>query len=97
MFDQKSPAAAAAAPVLKKKSIGMCRALYDYDAQSDLELSFKERDLITILEKDESGWWHGELNGVVGVFPAADWVEEGEDCLLFSLFGGSQSILFCLS
>jgi hypothetical protein len=60
----------------RPKGIGTCRALYDYDAQSDLELSFKERDVIAILEKDESGWWHGELNGRVGVFPAANWVEE---------------------
>jgi hypothetical protein len=51
--------------VSKKKSLGVCRALYDYDAQSDLELSFKENDLISILEKDDSGWWHGELNGMV--------------------------------
>ena len=60
----------------RPKGIGLCRAMYDYDAQSDLELSFKERDVITILEKDDSGWWHGELGGRVGVFPAANWVEE---------------------
>merc|ERR1711991_115079 len=41
-----------------------------------MELSFCEDDVITIIEKDDSGWWHGELNGKVGVFPAADWVEE---------------------
>ncbi len=67
-----SPAGGGSRP----KGIGSCRALYDYDAQSDLELSFKERDVITILEKDESGWWHGELGGRMGVFPAANWVEE---------------------
>ncbi len=67
-----SPVGASSRP----KGIGVCRALYDYDAQSDLELSFKERDVITILEKDDSGWWHGELGGKVGVFPAANWVEE---------------------
>jgi hypothetical protein len=58
------------------RGIGFAKALYDYEAQSDLELSFQEDDLITIIEKDASGWWHGELNGKVGVFPAADWVEE---------------------
>jgi nostrin len=26
--------------------------------------------LITIREKQEDGWWLGELNGVVGIFPA---------------------------
>lgn len=56
--------------------MGKCAALYDYDAQSEQELSFKAGDVISILDKDESGWWHGELNGRVGVFPAAEWVEE---------------------
>ncbi len=27
--------------------------------------SFKAGDTIVILDKDESGWWHGELNGYV--------------------------------
>lgn len=65
-FASQSPVATSSVAVVsKKRTLGVCRALYDYDAQSDLELSFKEGDLITILEKDDSGWWHGELNGLV--------------------------------
>eukprot|EP00013_Stygamoeba_regulata_P028858 CAMPEP_0177646796 /NCGR_PEP_ID=MMETSP0447-20121125/9957_1 /TAXON_ID=0 /ORGANISM="Stygamoeba regulata, Strain BSH-02190019" /LENGTH=1048 /DNA_ID=CAMNT_0019149337 /DNA_START=284 /DNA_END=3426 /DNA_ORIENTATION=- len=56
--------------------IGKCRALYDYDATDPNELSFKQNEIITILQKDPSGWWQGELNGRVGVFPSVDWVEE---------------------
>ena len=33
-------------------------------------------DIITILDKDASGWWKGELNGNVGFFPSVEWVEE---------------------
>ena len=29
-----------------------------------------------MLQKDPSGWWQGELNGKIGVFPSVDWVEE---------------------
>jgi endophilin-A len=37
-------------------------------------LSFKEGDIITILEK-EGDWWTGQLNGVTGLFPA-NFIEE---------------------
>jgi len=44
-------------------------ALYDYTGQND-ELSFKEGNLITILDKDSGGWWKGELDGKIGWLPA---------------------------
>ena len=56
--------------------IGKVRALFDYDAQSEHELSFKQGEIINIVEKDTSGWWNGELNGQFGLFPAEEWVEE---------------------
>ena len=46
------------------------QALYDYDATTDDELSFRENDIITILQKDPAGWWEGELNGKKGWVPA---------------------------
>ena len=46
------------------------QALYDYDATTDDELTFKEGDVITILQKDPAGWWEGELNGRKGWVPA---------------------------
>ncbi|XP_052228176.1 F-BAR and double SH3 domains protein 2-like isoform X2 [Dreissena polymorpha] len=50
------------------------RALYDYEGTSSEELSFVEGTLIRVLRKDENGiddgFWEGELNGRVGVFPS---------------------------
>lgn len=47
-------------------------ALYDFEGQSEGDLSFKEGDKIKIVEKSEStdDWWEGELRGVKGSFPA---------------------------
>ncbi|KAM9973382.1 hypothetical protein ACTFIR_012758 [Dictyostelium discoideum] len=46
------------------------RALYDYDAADDKEISFKENDVICITQDFEDGWWNGDLNGNVGRVPA---------------------------
>jgi len=46
------------------------RALYDYTGTHDYELSFCAGDIITVTQEDAStGWWTGDLNGVVGPFP----------------------------
>eukprot|EP01111_Echinosteliopsis_oligospora_P014912 TRINITY_DN5735_c1_g1_i3.p1 TRINITY_DN5735_c1_g1~~TRINITY_DN5735_c1_g1_i3.p1 ORF type:complete len:1071 (+),score=360.39 TRINITY_DN5735_c1_g1_i3:181-3393(+) len=47
-----------------------CVAIYDYEASTDDELTFKEGDVITILQKDQNGWWQGELMGKKGWIPA---------------------------
>jgi hypothetical protein len=44
-------------------------ALYDYEATDEGELTFKQGDVITVLEKYENGWWSGELRSQAGVFP----------------------------
>jgi len=46
------------------------KALYEYAAIEDVELSFKAGDVITVISEDSSGWWEGSLNGKVGLFPA---------------------------
>jgi len=52
---------------LQKKKFKAC---YDYITQEKDELSFKEGDIITLLEKYiDSDWWKGELNGKIGLFP----------------------------
>lgn len=45
------------------------KALFDYDAQEPNELSFKEGDILIVVEKDESGWWTCRLNGKDGQVP----------------------------
>ncbi|KAJ3148444.1 Unconventional myosin-Ie [Geranomyces variabilis] len=47
-----------------------CKALYDYEASEADELSFKTGAVISITNKDDEGWWQGELNGRKGLFPA---------------------------
>lgn len=47
--------------------------MYDYEGQTDDELSFPEGAIIRILNKDnqeDDGFWEGEFNGRVGVFPS---------------------------
>ena len=46
------------------------KAIHDYDAQDENELSFKEGDIIAILEEDEDGWFIGSsIDGKIGQFP----------------------------
>lgn len=44
---------------------------YSYVAENEDELTLTEGDTIAVLDKDleDSGWWKGELNGRIGVFP----------------------------
>lgn len=53
--------------------MSFAKALYDYSGQTEDELSFPEGAIIRILSKDtheDDGFWEGEFNGAVGVFPA---------------------------
>ncbi|EFX73637.1 hypothetical protein DAPPUDRAFT_57919, partial [Daphnia pulex] len=60
--------------------IGYCRAMYDYDATSDEELTFYEGEVIAIFRRSsalhdqdvDDGWWEGQLltDGTRGVFPS---------------------------
>ena len=53
--------------------MSFAKALYDYAGQTDDELSFPEGAIIRILSREtheDDGFWEGEFNGIVGVFPA---------------------------
>ncbi len=43
---------------------------FDYTANQADELTIIPGDLINVIEKQDQDWWQGELNGVVGIFPA---------------------------
>ena len=46
------------------------QAQYDFTARVANELTFKEGDIITLIDKDETGMWKGELeDGKIGLFP----------------------------
>lgn len=46
------------------------RALYDYDADDQTSLSFRQGDIIQVITQLESGWWDGVIRGVRGWFPS---------------------------
>lgn len=56
------------------------RALYDYQAGDNTEISFDPDDIIGYIEKVDPGWWHGSVitgkyKGQCGLFPA-NYVQE---------------------
>jgi len=72
----EAPKGKAPPPLPKKKdNRPKLVALYDYNAQGQDEISFKEGDTLFLIEKTETGWWEGEINGKKGLFPG-NYVEE---------------------
>ncbi|KAK3575942.1 hypothetical protein CHS0354_001145 [Potamilus streckersoni] len=47
------------------------RALFNYDAKDNGDLSFKKGDSILLRKQIDENWYHGELNGQHGFFPAS--------------------------
>jgi len=53
-------------------SDGPCaEALYDFEAESDAELAFREGDMITLLTRIDDNWYEGSLRGRTGLFPVS--------------------------
>ncbi|KAI9262415.1 hypothetical protein BDA99DRAFT_511136 [Phascolomyces articulosus] len=67
------------------KYTAVCKALYDYKAQSDEELTFNEDNILYILDKDDDpDWWKAQLKatsleevGPIGLVPA-NYIDEAE-------------------
>ncbi|NP_001134009.1 SH3 domain-containing kinase-binding protein 1 [Salmo salar] len=49
----------------------LCKVIFPYDANNEDELSMKEGEIVTIINRDcaDAGWWMGEIGGRKGVFP----------------------------
>uniref|UniRef100_A0A4W4FRQ5 1-phosphatidylinositol 4,5-bisphosphate phosphodiesterase gamma n=1 Tax=Electrophorus electricus TaxID=8005 RepID=A0A4W4FRQ5_ELEEL len=52
------------------------RAMYEYKAQRDDELSFSKNAIIQNVDKQEGGWWKGDFGGKKQLWFPANYVEE---------------------
>lgn len=48
----------------------LVQALYDFTPQEVGELEFKRGDVITVTDRSDQHWWHGEIGHRKGLFPA---------------------------
>jgi len=48
----------------------LVQALYDFTPQEPGELEFRRGDVITVRERTDQHWWHGEIGARTGLFPA---------------------------
>ncbi|KAG0023410.1 hypothetical protein BGZ82_010751 [Podila clonocystis] len=48
---------------------GQARGLYDFDAENESELSFREGDVVWIHCRQFPGWFLGEMEGATGLVP----------------------------
>lgn len=55
---------------VSRKRSRRAKALHDFERHDPDELGFRKNDIITIISQKDEDCWIGELNGLVGWFPA---------------------------
>jgi len=56
-------------PAIKPKNLKVMRAIYDYKANDDDELSFNAGDILYVLDSTDPDWWKARCKGIEGLFP----------------------------
>lgn len=67
---QSSVAAVPKIPSVLDESKEYVQAQYVFNGESDGELSLAKGDVLAVLDRSDPGWWMGELDGKVGIFPS---------------------------
>lgn len=56
---------------ITRQSQASCKAIYDFEAENEEELDFKEGEIIKLVARLDDNWLQGEIHGKQGRFPVS--------------------------